>query len=73
MTKYEVADKAIQAYEAVVFAAVGRSNEQIETHIIVLGLDAMEACEMAARDRSVPQWSRDHYANECAWFRAQHG
>ena len=71
MTKYERADKAIKAYEACVFTAVGFMNEKTETRILVLEVDALDACEQAARDRSVNQCTRDYYAKEAAWFRAQ--
>lgn len=71
MTKYELADAAIKAYEGVVFAAVGHNDEATETCIVVLEVDALDACEAAARDRTVNQTTRSHYAREAAWFRAQ--
>jgi hypothetical protein len=71
MTKYERADAAIKAYEAMVFAAVGHNDEATTTRILVLEVDALDACEQAARDRSVNQVTRNYYAREAAWFRAQ--
>jgi hypothetical protein len=73
MTTYERADAAIKSYEAVIFAAVGHNSEAVETHILVLEIDALDACEHAARDGSLNQVTRDYYAREAAWFRKQQG
>lgn len=70
-TKYALADAAIAAYETALFAAVGRMNESTENRLALLEFYAIEACTAAARDRSVNQFTRNHYANELAWFKRQ--
>jgi hypothetical protein len=71
MTKYERADLAVKAYETAVFSAVGHNDEATTTRLTVLEFDALDACTEAARDRTVNQTTRDYYAREAAWFRAQ--
>jgi hypothetical protein len=73
MTKCEIAETAIAVYEVAVFSAVGHNDKITATRIEVLGVDALDACSKAARDRTVNQVTRDYYAKEAAWFRAQHG
>lgn len=60
-TLAQQADAAVAAYDALVFASVGRSLD--EQRATVLAFYAVEACEAAARDRAEPQWLRDQYRN----------
>lgn len=71
MTKYARADKALAAYELALFAAVGHNDELTASRLAVLEYDAADACNAAAHDRTVNQVTRDFYARESSWFKAQ--
>lgn len=68
MTKYQEADRSIAAYDAFIFAAVGRSFDANKADL--LASTAMLDCEDAARDRSVNQATRDYYREMRDEFRA---
>lgn len=66
-TKYQAADTSIAAYDAYVFASVGRSFDANKAD--TLAAVAVVDCEVAARDRSVNQVTRAYYAERAAEFR----
>jgi len=68
MIKHQAADKAIAAYDAFVFASVGR---QFDAHKAdTLAAAAALECSTAARDRTVNQFTRDHYRELAVQFNA---
>ena len=68
MNTYTAADKSIAAYDAYVFASVGRSFDANKAD--TLAAVAVVDCEVAARDRKVNQATRDFYRAQAALFRA---
>jgi hypothetical protein len=68
MTKYQAADRAIAAYDAFIFASVGRAFDADKAD--TLAAVAVAECEAAARDRTVNQCTRDLYRAQAAEFRA---
>jgi hypothetical protein len=68
-TKYENADRAIAAYDAFVFAAVGRTVENFADRADCLALIAALECDVAARDRTVNQFTRDFYREQARFMR----
>lgn len=59
MSKYQAADQAVKAYDAFIFSSVGFAFDADRADL--LAINAAEACAQAARDRSVNQFTRDHY------------
>lgn len=68
MTTYQNADRSIARYDAYVFASVGRSFDAGKAD--TLAAVAFVDCEVAARDRSVNQFTRNAYALLAAQFKA---
>lgn len=67
MTTYTEADSAIAAYDSFIFGSVGRSFDSNRAD--TLAAVAVVMCEVASRDRSVNQCTRDHYRAQAAQFR----
>jgi hypothetical protein len=65
---YIQADAAVAAYDSFIFSAVGRPFNSDEADI--LAALVVVACEVASRDRSVNQFTRDYYRNQAAQFMA---
>jgi len=68
MTTYQTADRAIQAYDAFIFAAVGRAFDADKADL--LALYAAEDCRVAAQDRTMNQTTRNYYRERAAEFTA---
>jgi hypothetical protein len=68
MTKYQAADRAIQAYDAFIFAAVGRPFDADKADL--LAMYAAEDCKAAAADRTMNQTTRNYYREQAAVFTA---
>ena len=64
---YLQAESSIQAYDAYVFAAVGRSFDANKADL--LAASAVHSCEVASRDRSGNQVTRDYYRSQAVLFR----
>lgn len=65
---YLQANAAVAAYDSFIFAAVGRPFNAAQAN--ALAASAVVACEVASRDRSVNQFTRDFYREQAAQFRA---
>lgn len=65
-TTYQSADRAILAYDSYVFSSVGRSFAADKADL--LAANAAIACEVAARDRRVNQFTRNFYRARAAEF-----
>lgn len=68
MNKTQAADRSIAAYDAFVFASVGRQFDANKAD--ALAAVAVVDCEVAARDRSINQTTRNIYAALRDEFRA---
>jgi hypothetical protein len=65
---YLQADSSMAAYDAFIFSSVGRPFDANKAD--ALAASAVNACEVASRDRSVNQFTRDYYCTQAANFRA---
>lgn len=65
---YQQADLSIASYDAYIFAAVGRSFSADKADS--LAAVAVVDCEVASRDRSVNQFTRDFYRGQADQFRS---
>lgn len=68
MNTYTAANQSIENYDAYVFASVGRSFDANRAD--TLAAVAIVDCEIASRDRSVNQCTRDYYREQATNFRA---
>jgi hypothetical protein len=68
MTTYQAADKSIGAYDAYIFASVGRSFDANRAN--ALAAAAVVDCETAAHDRSINQFTQNHFRAQAEEFRA---
>lgn len=64
--KYTQADQAIAAYDYFIRTSAGRPFDS--AHADLLAMDAAEACDVAARDRTVNQATRDIYRAKAVEF-----
>ncbi len=67
-TKYAAADQAIAAYDAFIFASVGRAFNSLTADL--LAESAADACKIAARDRSINATTRKFYREHATEFAA---
>lgn len=67
-TTYLQADAAVAAYDAFIFAAVGRPFTAAQAD--VMAASAVVLCEVASQDNTVNQFTRDFYREQAAKFRA---
>lgn len=65
---YQIADRAIAAYDAYVFASVGRAFDGGKADI--LAFDAAECCKTASRDQSINAFTRNIYREQSIEFYA---
>jgi hypothetical protein len=65
-TTYQAADKAIAAYDAFVFASVGKSFDNDRADL--LAWDAMVECGKVGRDMSYNEVTRKYYRDHSAEF-----
>lgn len=69
-TLYAHADAAIRAYDAFVFAAVGRQVQNFDERADTLAAVAWASCDAAAKDRTVNAFTRKFYRELAAEFHA---
>jgi hypothetical protein len=67
-TTFQAADKAIAAYDAYIFGAVGRAFDSEKADL--LAAVAMVECEAAMKDRSENRTTRNIYRAAYAEFRS---
>lgn len=65
---YIQADSSMAAYDAFIFSSVGRPFDSNKAD--TLAASAIHACEVASRDRSVNQFTRDYYRTQAENFRS---